>query len=47
MPAQGFRLNEVRLRLVRYWHRFLREVVDVLSLEVFKVRFDGVLRKLV
>ena len=34
-------------RVVRCWNRLPREVVDVLSLEVFKVRLDGTLGNLV
>lgn len=42
-----FRLN-IRVKLpsvtvVRHWNRFLREAVDVSSLEMFKVRLDGTL----
>jgi len=33
-------------RLVSYWHRLPREVVDVPSLEVFKARLDGALGSL-
>jgi len=33
-------------RVVRYWHRLLREVVDALSLEVFKTALDGALSNL-
>lgn len=29
------------------WHRLLREVVDALSLETFKVKLDEALRKLI
>ena len=28
-------------RVVRCWHRLLREAVDAPSLEVFKARLDG------
>jgi len=35
------------MRAVRRWHRLLREVVDVPSLEKFKVRLDGALNNLV
>ena len=34
-------------RMVRCWYRLPREVVDVLSLEVFKARLDGPLGSLV
>ena len=34
-------------RVVRCWHRLPREVVDALSLEVFKARLDGALGSLV
>mgnify|MGYP001854590699 CR=1 FL=1 len=35
------------MRVVKCWNRLPREVVDALSLEVFKARFDGVLGRLV
>lgn len=35
------------VRVVRYWNRLSREVVDASSLEVFKTRLDGVLGNLV
>ena len=35
------------MRVVRCCNRLLREVVDALSLEVFKARLDGALNKLV
>jgi len=35
------------LRVVRHWHRLLREAVDTSSLEVFKARLDGALNNLV
>jgi len=34
-------------RLARHWHRQLREVVNTLSLEVFKSRLDGALGSLI
>ena len=34
-------------RVVRYWNRLPREVVDAPSLEVFKARLDGALGSLV
>ncbi|KFW68947.1 hypothetical protein AS28_12452, partial [Pygoscelis adeliae] len=54
----GFKLKEGRFRLdirkkfftmsvVGHWNRLPREVVDAPSLEVFKVRLDGALSKLV
>jgi len=34
--------NEVlTIKVVKHWHRWSREVVDVPSLETFKVRLDG------
>jgi len=51
LKGSGFKLNVRKkfftLRVVRYWHRFPREVVDVPSLEVFMVRLDGALSNLV
>ena len=35
------------MRVVKCWNRLSREVVDVLSLEVFKARLDGALGSLV
>ena len=35
------------MRVVRCWHRLPREVVDALSLEVFKAWLDGALSSLV
>ncbi|KFQ85926.1 hypothetical protein N337_04515, partial [Phoenicopterus ruber ruber] len=35
------------MRVVRHWNRLLREVVDALSLEVFKARLDGALSNLI
>ncbi|KFV15559.1 hypothetical protein N340_14722, partial [Tauraco erythrolophus] len=54
----GFKLKEGRFRLdirkkfftqrvVRHWTRLPREVVDALSLEVFKARLDEALGNLV
>ncbi|KFV00384.1 hypothetical protein N340_07733, partial [Tauraco erythrolophus] len=54
----GFKLKEGRFRLdirkkfftqrvVRYWNRLPREVVDAPSLEVFKARLDEALSNLV
>ncbi|KFP88821.1 hypothetical protein N310_13051, partial [Acanthisitta chloris] len=34
-------------KLVRHWHKLPREVVDALSLEVFKARLDGTLSNLI
>ena len=44
MDARGKFFTE---RVVRYWKRLPREVVDALSLEVFKVWLDGALGSLV
>ncbi|KFM13961.1 hypothetical protein AS27_01186, partial [Aptenodytes forsteri] len=35
------------LRVVKHWHRLPRDVVDVPSLETFKVRLEGALSNLV
>ena len=51
--GNGFKLKEGRFRLdikgkfftmrvMRWWHRLPREVVDAPSLEAFKTRLDGV-----
>ena len=56
--GNGLKLKEGRFRLdirgkfftkrvVRCWNRLPREVVDALSLEVFKARLDGALGRLV
>ncbi|KFP18264.1 hypothetical protein Z169_07326, partial [Egretta garzetta] len=53
----GFKLKEGRIildirkkfftmRVVRHWNRLPREVVDALSLEMFKARLDGALSNL-
>jgi len=34
------------MRVVKPWHRFPREMVNVPSLETFKVRLDGALSNL-
>ncbi|KFW62619.1 hypothetical protein AS28_03655, partial [Pygoscelis adeliae] len=47
----GFRLDIRKkfftMRVVRYWNRLPREVVDAPSLEVFKAGLDGALSNLV
>ncbi|KFQ99816.1 hypothetical protein Y956_00541, partial [Nipponia nippon] len=54
----GFKLKEGRFRLdirkkfftmrvVRYWNRLPREVVDASSVEALKARLDGALSNLV
>jgi len=35
------------MRVVRHWHRLLREAVAAPSVEVFRARLDGVLSTLV
>jgi len=56
--GNGYKLKEGRsrldtrkkffsVRMVRHWHRLPREVVDVPSLEAYKVRLDGALSNLV
>ncbi|PKU47479.1 hypothetical protein llap_2219 [Limosa lapponica baueri] len=56
--GNGFKLKEGRFRLdirkafftrrvVRYWNRVYREVVDASSLEAFKARLDGALSNVV
>jgi len=35
------------MRVVRHWHRLLREAGDAPSLAVFKARLDGALSNLV
>ena len=48
MRGNGFKLREGRFRrVVRYWNRLPREVVDAPSLEAFKARLDGALGSLV
>lgn len=46
--GHGFRLKESRfkLRVARLWNGLLREVVDALSLDVFKDSLDGALSNL-
>ena len=56
--GNGFKLKECRFRLdirnkffmmkvVKYWNRLPREVVDAPSLETFKFRLDGALSNLI
>ena len=56
--GNGFKLKEERFRLdirkesltvraVRYWNRLPRDVVDALSLEIFKARLDQSLTNLI
>jgi len=35
------------MRVVKYWNRLPSEVVDAISLEVFKARLDGTVSNLV
>ena len=35
------------VKVVKHWHRLLREAVDAPSLETFKVRLDGALSNLI
>jgi len=35
------------MRVVRHWNKLPREVVDIPSLELFKVRLEGALSNLV
>ena len=46
-----FRLDIMKkfftMRVVKYWHRLPREVVDAPSLGTFKARLDGALSNLV
>ncbi|KFO86594.1 hypothetical protein N320_01131, partial [Buceros rhinoceros silvestris] len=35
------------VRVVKHWNKLPREAVDAPSLEVFKARLDGTLRKLI
>jgi len=41
------RKNFFTVRVVRQWNMLPRDVVDVLSLETFKVRLDGALSNLI
>jgi len=43
----GIRKKFFTMRVVKHWHRLPREVVDALSLAVFKARLDGALSNLV
>jgi len=35
------------LKVVKHWNRFPRDMVNALSLEIFKVRLDGALSNLI
>jgi len=37
------RKKKITIKVVMHWHRLLRDVVDALSLETFKVRLDRAL----
>ena len=41
------RKRSFTVRVVRHWNRLPRDVVDVLSLETFKVRLDQALSNLI
>lgn len=43
----GIRKKLFSVRLVRHWHRLLRQAVDAPSLEVLKARLDGALTSLI
>jgi len=39
----NIRKKLLRIRMVRHWHRLLREVADAPSLEILKLRLNGAL----
>ena len=58
MRGNRFKIREGRFRIddrkkffsqrvVRHWHKLPREAVDVSSLELFRIRLDGVLGNLI